>query len=85
MAVYSYQWRNKWLTAQARSLEEMVGMLRAAADELDAMRAAGVALQPDSGVADDYATLTTEDPAVAQRFGFIEEDEQDAEGEPGPG
>lgn len=79
MAVYSYQWRNKWLTAQARSLEDMAGMLRAAADELEAMRAAGVVLQPDSGVADDYATLTTEDPAVARRFGFTEEEDEEAE------
>lgn len=83
---YETLWRNKWLTAEAASIEEMVSMLRAAADRLDAMRAAGVTLAEESlsSVADDYARLVTFDPKVAALFGmeideFLYEGEEEEE------
>jgi hypothetical protein len=70
---YETLWRNKWLTSEAKTIEEMISSLRAAAAHLDEMRKAGVILE-DHGVAgDDYATLVTTDPEVAKRFEMEEE------------
>ena len=41
---YVTTWRNKWLTAEAKSIEEMIAMLHAAANRLDDMRKNGVIL-----------------------------------------
>ncbi|MBM4000699.1 MAG: nucleotidyltransferase family protein [Planctomycetes bacterium] len=68
-------WRNKWLTAEAKSVEEMIRMLRSAADRLDQMRKDGVVLDDESGVGDDYARLVTTDPTVAEKYGLVEESE----------
>jgi hypothetical protein len=75
--LYTSIWRNKWLTSSATSLTEMAAMLRGAAENLESMAAAGVRLDT-GGMEDDYALLSTEDAAVAQRFGFELEDEDDA-------
>ncbi len=72
---YLIVWRNKWLTSEAKSIAEMIESLRAAANRLDEMRKAGVTLEDNGGVGDDYATLVTTDPEVAQRFGMEEERE----------
>jgi hypothetical protein len=80
---YEYTWRNKWLTAEAKTIDDMIASLRAAADELEAMKKRGVTLE-GSGTADDYAMLVTDDPDVAREFGFeeppdLEEDDEDDE------
>lgn len=67
---HEYLWRNKYLTAEDETLDDMITSLQAAADCLRDMRAAGVVLDEWSGMADDYAVLVTADPAVAERFGF---------------
>jgi Ran GTPase-activating protein (RanGAP) involved in mRNA processing and transport len=77
---YEMLWRNKWLTANATSLDEMIDHLQQAVDELRAMRAAGVTLSEDSAMPDDYAELVTADPKVAEKFGFQEVDCGDEEG-----
>jgi hypothetical protein len=68
-------WRNKWLTAEARSITEMISQLREAAEYLDAMRADGVTLDPEGGTSDDYAYLITTDPDVAKKYDMHEESE----------
>jgi hypothetical protein len=73
---YTCTWRNKWLTAEATTLDEMATMLQDAAKELLAMRDAGVVLDAQS-MEDDYALLSTTDPAVAERFQFNEEDDEE--------
>lgn len=72
---YETLWRNKWLTADAKTIEDMIASLRAAADLLDAMRNAGVTLEDNGGVADDDASLVSSDPEVARKFGMEEEPE----------
>jgi hypothetical protein len=79
---YEMLWRNKWLTSDARTIEDMIAQLRRAADQLEEMREHGVSLDPESGIGDDYAMLVTEDPEVAKRFGMEEvreylDDEED--------
>jgi hypothetical protein len=74
-------WRNKWLTADAKSIDEMIAALRQAADALEAMRLDGVVLENDGSVGDDYAHLVTTDPEVAKKYDMIEESEFWAEDE----
>jgi hypothetical protein len=72
---YVTTWRNKWLTAKAKTIGDMINMLRAAADHLDQMRSDGVILEDESGVGDDYARLVTSDPKIAERYGMVDESE----------
>lgn len=67
-AVVEYEtiWRNKWLTADATSIEDMVRMLREAADTLQELADAGLVLDGDCG--DDYARLYTTNPQVAKKL-----------------
>lgn len=76
-------WRNKFLTIDAHSIDEMIDTLGDAAETLRAMRDAGVTLDPGGGTADDYAYLTTTDPDVARKFDMHDESEfwgEDLEG-----
>ncbi|HEY4105779.1 MAG TPA: nucleotidyl transferase AbiEii/AbiGii toxin family protein [Polyangiaceae bacterium] len=72
---YVRLWRNKFLSVDAASIDDMIETLSAAADELRKMKADGVALDPKGGTGDDYAYLTTTDPAVAKRYDMHEESE----------
>lgn len=82
-------WRNKWLTAKATTLGEMVAALRATANELEAMRCDGVTLDSGGGTEDDYAQLTTSDPKIAEKYGMVDEVEfwgsEDDDDNPPPG
>jgi hypothetical protein len=72
---YVTLWRNKWLTADAKSIEDMIAMLRGSADELEAMRKDGVVLENEGGTQDDSAYLVTDDPEIAKKYGMHEESE----------
>jgi|HubBroStandDraft_2_1064218.scaffolds.fasta_scaffold75395_2 hypothetical protein len=80
---YLRLWRNKFLTVDAKSLDEMIAGLSSAAEELRQMRADGVVLDPDGGTGDDYAHLVTTDPDIAKKYDmhdeseFFGEDEED--------
>jgi hypothetical protein len=81
---YVTVWRNKRLTAHAKSIDDMIVALRNAADTLEAMRKDGVVLEED-GVGDDYAHLVTTDPEIARKYDMIEESElwgDEGDGEP---
>ena len=68
-------WRNKFLTVDAESLDDMIASLRDAARALERMRADGVILDPEGGTADDYAHLVSSDPDVARKYGMHDEAE----------
>lgn len=72
---YVMTWRNKWLTAEAKSIEDMINLLRSAAEQLDQMRMDGVVIDDSNGGDDDYARLVTTDPIVAERYGLVDESE----------
>ncbi|MGD0769374.1 MAG: hypothetical protein ABSB42_14420 [Tepidisphaeraceae bacterium] len=72
---YVKLWRNKFLTTDATSLEQMIESLRDAVQTLDAMRADGVRLDPDGGTSDDCAHLVTSDPEIAKKYDMHEESE----------
>jgi hypothetical protein len=68
-------WRNKFLTTDAKSLDEMIEILKNAASLLSAMRADGVTLDPAGGHAADYAYLVTSNPDVAKKYDMHDEAE----------
>jgi hypothetical protein len=78
---YETLWRNKFLTVHAATIDDMIDTLSGAVAQLREYRDAGVVL--GYGAENDYATLITADPSVAERFGFEEsfnsEDEEDVE------
>jgi hypothetical protein len=78
-------WRNKWLTAGAASIDDMIDAHQAAADELRELKALGVTLDAASDVVGDYAVLVTTDKTVADSLGFDDEDDEDEEEETGMG
>jgi hypothetical protein len=79
-------WRNKFLTLEATTIEEMVTALQQAAATLQAMRDDGVVLESPGGTADDYAYLVTTDPKVAEKYDMHDESEFWGEGQqPGAG
>src|SRR5262245_1428140 len=69
---YTMWWRNKWLTADAKTMGDMVKELRGAAAYLEELKNAGVVLEPE-GCPDDYAHFVTTDPRVARKFRFEKE------------
>jgi hypothetical protein len=53
----------------------MIGMLRAAADQLEQMKRDGVTLEDEDAVSDDYAHLVTFDAKIAEKYGMLDEGE----------
>jgi len=72
---YLTLWRNKFLTIDAKSIDDMIATLRSAAETLAAMRADGVTLDEEGGTGDDYAYLVTTDPAIAKKYDMHDEAE----------
>ena len=79
MATYETIWRNKFIEPDEMTLESLIAVLRASADELEEMRQVGITLREESN--SDYYFLTTEDPEVAAKFGLVEEDVGEDEGD----
>jgi len=69
---YEYLWRNKWLTAGAKSVEEMIAGLRDAADLLEGMKEDGLVLEDVESLEDDYAFLRTDDPKLAKKYDMFD-------------
>jgi hypothetical protein len=77
--MYKTVWRNKYLTTEAKTLQDMVKSLRDTANHLEQMARCGVVLDPEGGTKDDYARFVTTDPNVAKEFGMEAETDDDAE------
>ncbi len=67
---YELIWRNKFLTADAKTIDEMIQALHAAADDLRTLQAKGVTLSEESDMAGDFAYLITDDPTIASEYDF---------------
>lgn len=70
--MFEYIWRNKFITTDAHTINDMIEMLESHVDLLKEMRDDGVTLSDDEGIEDDYACLITDDPKVAEKYGFCE-------------
>jgi hypothetical protein len=69
---YELTLRNKYLCTETKTFDEFIEALEHHVAFLKEMRAAGVKLEDNGGIGDDYATFTTEDAELAERFGMEE-------------
>ena len=69
--VYITTWRNKWITANAGSIDDFISIFEELAESFRRWKKAGIKLDTDSGIGDDYADFYTEDKEVAIREGFV--------------
>lgn len=72
---YSTTWRNKFLCTHTTSYDEFLATLAVAVATLADWKVQGVLFDPDGGTCDDYATFYTYDAALAEKLGFLDEDE----------
>jgi hypothetical protein len=70
MSRFVFHWSNKLLTANSKTIDDMIADLQGAADRLRLMKQAGVTLEKNSPIAEDSALLVTTDASVAEKFGF---------------
>ena len=77
---YVMIWRNKWLTSEAKTVDEMLAMYIGTASHFEQMIRDGIVLDDNGSVGDDYAQLVTTDPKIAEKYGFVEESEYWDEG-----
>ncbi len=83
---YVLLWRHLGITDEAHSIDDMIRVLGNSADELRAMRDAGVTLDDSGSHSEAFARLVTTDPVVAAQFGFADESEYwDAEADESAG
>jgi hypothetical protein len=78
-SLYSMIWRNRWLPSDPDDIEDVVDALRAAADELEALNAAGITIGWESNLGQGHLELQTTSAVVAAAFGMkvVEEEEGD--------
>lgn len=70
---YEYIWRNKFIgDSTASSIAALIEDLETAVSILKEMQQAGVEMEEQEGVDDDYYMLITTDQKVAEKFGFDE-------------
>jgi len=67
---YISTWRNKWITADAGSIDDFIKTFERLAKMFKEWKEMGVKLYPGSSTGDDYAEFYTEDMDVAIKAGF---------------
>jgi len=67
---YVSTWRNKWITANAGSIDDFIQTFEELAPLFKAWKAMGIKLYPGCSTGDDYAEFYTEDMDVAIKAGF---------------
>ena len=72
---YVRLWRNKFLTADARRIDDMISVLQDAGETLRQMRDDGVTMDAAGGTSDDYAYLVTTESEVAKKYDMHDESE----------
>lgn len=68
--MYITIWRNKWITSNAKSIDDFINIFEALAKEFREWKDWGIQLNDDGGVGDDYATFTTDNMDIAIKAGF---------------
>lgn len=72
MKKYELVWRNKWLTSGAKSGQEMVDMLKAAAEQLAELAGEKEIWSNMTAAGDDYVYFYTHNKNIAKKHGFDE-------------
>lgn len=76
--LYETIWRNKWITSDAISIDDMIVNLENAINELKEFKDSNI--EADfSGAGDDYIYFRTNDIVTADKFGLYEVQQKDEE------
>jgi len=67
---YTTTWRNKWITANAGTIDDFINIFEALAKQFREWKKWGIELSDDGAVGDDYAAFITDDMDIAIRAGF---------------
>jgi hypothetical protein len=68
-------WRSRWNASNAKSLDDLLETLTDAVEQLQVMKADGVALDPAGETSDGHVRLVTGNPSVAAKYGMEDERE----------
>ena len=71
-AEYEFLWRNKWLTSNAQSVDDMIACLRAAIKDLQNYQKCPQITPDFQSAEDDYIWFRTGDADIAKKFDFYE-------------
>jgi len=66
----NYVWRNKWITSEAKSIEDFIKAYEHALEVLRRWKQLDIKLEQNSGIMDDYAEFFTYDKENAEKEGF---------------
>ena len=90
MVEYEYIWRNKFISTDAKSFDDIINSIEKALEHLKKMKETGK-IKYIEGAEDDYARFITTDKDIAEKFDFdeldyeeedfVNEDEGEFEGE----
>ena len=75
--VFTYILRNKFICMDYSNIKEFRDTYKHYMDLMDKWMEDGIKILDNGGVADDYATFYTNDPKIAERYGFEEEEYED--------
>ncbi|MHA2009487.1 MAG: hypothetical protein ACXABO_19900 [Promethearchaeota archaeon] len=67
---YTTTWRNKWITANAGTIDDFIDVFEALAKKFREWKEWGIQLSDDGAVGDDYAAFITNDMDIAIKAGF---------------
>jgi hypothetical protein len=67
---YRTTWRNKWITTDARSIDDFIETFESLAKQFRQWKQWGITLYDDGGVGDDYTSFITDDIDVAIKANF---------------
>jgi len=68
--LYITIWRNKWITSNAKSIDDFINIFEALTKKFREWKDWGIQLHDDGGVGDDYATFITDNMDIAVKAGF---------------
>ena len=68
--IYIYTWRNKWITSQAKTIDDFISTFEALAKKFKDWKDWGKQLLDDGGAEEDYATFIINNMDIAIKAGF---------------
>ena len=77
LPIYEKSWRNKWLTCEAKSVNDMITSLEAAIAQLKELQAVKEITWNFKSADDDYIFYYTQNKEVARKYGMRRYDEDE--------
>jgi len=68
--LYITIWRNKWITSNAKSIDDFINIFETLTKKFRVWKDWGIQLHDDGGIGDDYAAFITDNMDIAVKAGF---------------